>query len=81
MNSVTLAVENLRLLFLPRTRRARVPVPVTPWGAEAAPGVRAGGWLHMVKRAAPLACEGWAVPPRIELDVRHMKVRGEQPWW
>ncbi|KAI8475988.1 MAG: ribosomal protein L25/Gln-tRNA synthetase [Monoraphidium minutum] len=72
MNSSTLAVENLRLMYLPRDRRALVPVPVALWGEESAPGVKVGGWLHVVNRTVPFLCQGWAVPPKIELDVRRM---------
>jgi hypothetical protein len=73
INAATLDVENLRLMYLPRDRKTLVNVPITLWGADAAPGVKAGGWLHMANRTAPLLCEGWAVPPSIELDVRRMR--------
>lgn len=76
INSASLAVENLRLMYLPRTRRALVHVPVAVWGEEAAPGVKGGGWVHVVNRTVPLLCQGWAVPPKIELDVRRMNVSG-----
>ncbi|GBF95346.1 50S ribosomal protein L25 [Raphidocelis subcapitata] len=72
INSSTLAVENLRLMYLPRDRTALVPIPVSIWGEESAPGVRGGGWLHVVNRTVPFACPGWAVLPAIELDVRRM---------
>lgn len=74
INSSSLAVENLRFMFLPRDRNALVPIPVSVWGEEVAPGVKGGGWLHVVNRTVPFMCPGWAVKPRIELDVRRMNV-------
>ncbi|KAF6251443.1 hypothetical protein COO60DRAFT_1628939 [Scenedesmus sp. NREL 46B-D3] len=75
MNSVSLAVENFRFLFCPPDRLVTVQTPVKIWNADIAPGVKAGGWLHVVNRTMPLLCEGWAVQPHIELDVRHMRVK------
>jgi hypothetical protein len=74
VNSASQVVENLRLMYMPRDRRALVRVPVALWGEESAPGVKGGGWLHVVNRAVPLMCQGWAVPPKIELDVGKMRV-------
>ncbi|KIZ05463.1 large subunit ribosomal protein L25 [Monoraphidium neglectum] len=73
VNSASQVVENLRLMYMPRDRRALVRVPVALWGEESAPGVKGGGWLHVVNRAVPLMCQGWAVPPKIELDVGKMR--------
>lgn len=81
ITAATQAVENLKFMFLPRERRARVPVPVALWGEEGAPGVKGGGWLHVVNRTVPFVCEGWAVVPRIELDVRRMQVPGGMAGW
>jgi hypothetical protein len=69
-------VENLRFMYLPRERRTVVPIPVSMWGEEAAPGLKGGGWLHVVNRTVPFMCPGWAVRPTIELDVRRMNVSG-----
>jgi hypothetical protein len=61
-------------MYLPRDRRALVNIPVSIWGEESAPGVKGGAWLHVVNRVVPFMCEGWAVKPAIELDVRKMNV-------
>lgn len=75
MNAVSLAVENFRLMFCPPDRLVTVETPVKIWNADIAPGVKAGGWLHVVNRKVPLLCEGWAVRPYLELDVRNMRVK------
>jgi hypothetical protein len=74
VNAVTLEVENLALLWCPWERAVTAPVPVVLWGGEAAPGVKAGGWLHLVERAVEVACRGKDVPPVIELDCKGLKV-------
>ncbi|WIA44499.1 hypothetical protein OEZ86_007240 [Tetradesmus obliquus] len=75
MNAVSLDVENFRLMFCPPDRLVTVETPVKIWNADIAPGVKAGGWLHVVNRTVPLLCEGWAVRPYLELDVRNMRVK------
>jgi hypothetical protein len=35
-----------------------VDTPVKIWNADIAPGVKSGGWLHVVNRTVPLLCEG-----------------------
>jgi hypothetical protein len=35
-----------------------VETPVKIWNADIAPGVKSGGWLHVVNRTVPLLCEG-----------------------
>jgi hypothetical protein len=74
VNSVTLRLENLGLLFCPRDRaRVDVPVPVELWNCESSPGVRRGGWMQTIRRAVPLSVRGSHIPPRLELDVAHMR--------
>jgi hypothetical protein len=75
LNSVSLAVENLKLLFCPRDRRVRVNIPVKLWNDDVSPGVRSGGWLHVVNRSVPVLARGDAVRPRVTLDVRHMRTK------
>ncbi|KAF8060298.1 rplY [Scenedesmus sp. PABB004] len=75
VNSVTLGVENVRFLFCPRDRTVTVDVPVRIWNADVAPGVKAGGWLHVVNRTVPLRAPGGAVPRGIELDMRGMRLK------
>jgi hypothetical protein len=74
VNSVTLRLENLGLLFCPRDRaRVDVSVPVEIWNSESSPGVRRGGWMQTIRRAVPLSVRGSHIPPRLELDVAHMR--------
>ncbi|KIY98645.1 hypothetical protein MNEG_9317 [Monoraphidium neglectum] len=61
-------VRHLRLKYLPRDGSALVNVPVALVGEESAPGVKGGSRLHVLNDTVPLVCQGWAVPPRFELD-------------
>jgi hypothetical protein len=67
-------VRHLRLKYLPRDGSALVNVPVALVGKESAPGVKGGSRLHVLNDTVPLVCQGWAVPPRFELDVGKMRV-------
>lgn len=75
MNSVSQELENMRLLFCPKDREVRVHVPVQLESKDLSPGIRKGGWIHMIDRTVELKCFGWAVPARLLVDIRHMQVR------
>eukprot|EP00775_Hariotina_reticulata_P009494 gene9494-9657_t len=75
MNSVSLEVENLRFMFCPPDRRVTVNIPVKLWNDDISPGVKSGGWLHVVNRTVPVSCIGSAIQPVLELDMRHMRIK------
>jgi large subunit ribosomal protein L25 len=75
MTSTTLAVENFNFMFCPPDRLVKVEVPVKLWNNDVSPGVKAGGWLHVVNRTVPVLARGWAVKPYFELDMIKMRVK------
>jgi hypothetical protein len=46
-------------------QQVTVETPVKIWNADIAPGVKSGGWLHVVNRTVPLLCEGELVAQRL----------------
>jgi large subunit ribosomal protein L25 len=75
MHSVTQEVENFDFMFCPRDRTVKVNVPVKLWNDDISPGVKGGGWLHVVNRTVPILALGSAVQPFFELDMRNMRVK------
>ncbi|GLI59765.1 hypothetical protein VaNZ11_001726 [Volvox africanus] len=72
MNAVTQRLEGIELLYCPTDRVVLVDVPIRLANDEMAPGVRKGGWMSMFKRTVRYKALGNAIPPFIELNVRHM---------
>jgi len=75
IHSVTQEVENFNFLFCPQQRLVKVNIPVKLWNNDVSPGVKGGGWLHVVNRTVPVSAKGWAVKPYFELDMRNMRVK------
>jgi large subunit ribosomal protein L25 len=75
VHSVTQQVENFNFMFCPQDRLVRVNIPVKLWNNDVSPGVKGGGWLHVVNRTIPVLAKGWAVKPYFELDMKHMKAK------
>ncbi|GIL53178.1 hypothetical protein Vafri_8847 [Volvox africanus] len=72
VNAVTQRLEGIELLYCPADRVVLVDVPIRLVNDEMAPGVRKGGWMSMFKRTVRYKALGNAIPPFIELNVRHM---------
>ncbi|GLC33725.1 hypothetical protein PLESTB_000108900 [Pleodorina starrii] len=72
MNAVSQRLEGIELIYCPQDRVVLVDVPVRLANDEMAPGVRKGGWMNMMKRTVRYKALGNAVPPFIEVNVRHM---------
>jgi large subunit ribosomal protein L25 len=74
LTSTTDAIENVTLLHAPPGRRVRAAVPLRAFGEEACPGLKAGGRLNWIARAAPVAADAAALPPAFEVDVSKLEI-------
>ncbi|GIL83488.1 hypothetical protein Vretimale_11161 [Volvox reticuliferus] len=72
VNAVTQRLEGIELLYCPTDRVVLVDVPIRLVNDEMAPGVRKGGWMSVSKRTVRYKALGNAIPPFIEVNVRHM---------
>ncbi len=41
-------------------------------GEDVCPGIKRGGWAHLVTRTVPLTCPGDGILPHVEIDVSLM---------
>ncbi|EFJ45223.1 hypothetical protein VOLCADRAFT_106036 [Volvox carteri f. nagariensis] len=65
-------LEGIEMIYCPVDRVVLVDVPVRLVNDEMAPGVRKGGWMCMLKRTVRYKALGNAIPPYIEVNVRHL---------
>ncbi|GFR49478.1 hypothetical protein Agub_g11417 [Astrephomene gubernaculifera] len=77
MNAVTQRLEGVDLLYCPPDRVVLVDVPVRLVNDDLAPGVKKGGWMCVYRRTVRYKALGGAVPPYIEVNVRHMELEQE----
>lgn len=74
VNAATQRLEGVDLLYCPVDRIVLVDVPVRLINDDASPGVRKGGWMYVMKRVVRYKALGGAIPPYIEVNVRHMEL-------
>ena len=74
MDAVTNKIENVAFLRCPPDTRVRVDVPLVLVGADAAPGLRKGGTINLMRRKVRLWCAGNSIPTSIPLDISSLEV-------
>lgn len=74
MDAVTNKIENVAFLRCPPDTRVRVDVPLVLIGADAAPGLRKGGTINLMRRKVRLWCAGNSIPTSIPLDISTLEV-------
>ena len=70
-------VENVAFLRCPPTARVKVPVPLLLSGADVCPGLKAGGTVNTMRRAALMSCPGNGVPTHLVADISSLAVGGK----
>ena len=69
LNPVTDRPEHVDFLRLAKNAKVEVMVPVVFVNEEAAPGLKKGGVLNVVRHELELVCESERIPSEIEIDV------------
>jgi len=75
INAITDKVENVCFLRVSPERRVELMVPLRTMGEDVSPGIKKGGWAHLVTRTIPLSCPGDKIPPYIEVDISKMDAK------
>lgn len=68
------AVENVTFIACPEDREVSLEVPISLFGEEVCPGLKAGGRVNRIRRTVPVRTTGGNVPIGFEVDISKLVV-------